>query len=90
VTSGVADAQGYYSAPGNIANSYFAATEAGPGYVDQVYAGIACPLGPAYYGLCSLTNATPLVLSGGNTQPQIANFILQSNDPIFSNGFETP
>jgi Carboxypeptidase regulatory-like domain len=90
VTSGVADAQGYYSAPGNIANSYFAATEAGPGYVDQVYAGISCPVGPAYYGLCPLTNATPLVLSGGNTQPQIANFVLQSNDPIFSNGFETP
>ncbi|HZP64788.1 MAG TPA: carboxypeptidase regulatory-like domain-containing protein [Rudaea sp.] len=86
--SGVADAQGYYVAAGNLGHDYFLGTEAGPGYYDQVYAGIACPLGAAYYGLCPLTNATAVPLSASSMQPHIVNFVLQSNDPIFANGFE--
>lgn len=88
VGSGVADAQGYYAAPGNLGYSYFAGTEAGTGYVDQVYAGISCPLGSAYYGLCSLTNATAIGLSNTSSQPHIVNFVLQLPDKIFANGFE--
>ncbi len=85
---GIADSQGYYAVTGSYAVSYELATEAGPGYVDQVYNGISCPLGSAYEGLCSLSGATPVQLVMYATQPHIVNFVLQSNDPIFANGFE--
>jgi hypothetical protein len=84
----VADAQGYYASPGNLDNGYYVATEAGDGYVDQVYSGISCPLGAAYYGLCPFNNATAITLDGSATQPHIVDFVLQTNDPIFANGFE--
>ena len=85
--SAVADADGYYIAqwgPG----TYFVATEAGHGYVDQVYQGISCPLGAAYYGLCPLANATAVSLNSSNLQPNIVNFVLQRADTIFANDFE--
>ena len=86
--SGIADAQGYYAAIAQSGASYFVATEAGNGYYDQVYLGISCPLGPAYYGLCPFDNATAVSLTTGSTQPHIVDFMLQSNDPIFKDDFE--
>ena len=87
--SGVTDALGYYAAPSNY-DAYFVATAAGSGYIDQVYAGISCPDGPAYYGLCALTSATPVLLNATSIQPHVVNFVLQSNDPIFADGFDAP
>jgi hypothetical protein len=85
--SAEADADGYYIAQWAL-GAYFVATEAGHGYIDQVHEGIACPLGAAYYGLCSFANATAVNLNSSNLQPNIVNFVLQRADPIFSNGFE--
>lgn len=82
------NSQGYYAAVSYTDSSYFIATESDGNYVDQVYSGISCPLGSAFFGLCPLTNATPVGLSDTNTQPRIVNFVLQRPDAIFSNGFE--
>jgi hypothetical protein len=49
---------------------------------------VSCPLGPAYFGLCPFTNASAVGLSYGSSQPHVVNFVLQSNDPIFHDGFE--
>jgi len=86
--SGTSNALGYYSARPYNFDTYFLATEAGDGYFDQVYSGISCPNGPAYYGLCALTGATPVSVNSGSSQPHIVDFVLQSRDPIFANGFE--
>jgi len=86
-SSGIADADGFYAAGGG-ASSYYVATEAGGGYVDQIYSGIACPLGPAYYGKCSFSGAQPVSLGGSNLQPRIVNFVLTPNDRLFADGFE--
>jgi len=87
LSSGVSNDLGYYAVLGNNAASYIA-TEAGGRYVDQVYSGVACPSGPAYYGLCPFTNATTINVSSTNTLPQIVDFMLQLPDRIFANGFE--
>ena len=88
VNSGIADAQGYYVAQGYTESGFFVGTEAGAGYFDQVYAGISCPLGAAYYGLCPFTNAAAISLESTATQAHVVDFVLQSNDPIFANGFQ--
>jgi hypothetical protein len=86
--SGVSNALGYYYARPNEFDTYFLATEAGDGYFDQVYSGISCPNGSAYYGLCALDGAAPVPLNSGSSQPHIVDFVLQSSDPIFANGFD--
>ena len=86
--SGVSNLLGYYAAPGNVGYSYFVATEAGGGHVDQVYAGISCPLGPAYFGNCPLLGATPVGLNAASVQPQVVNFALYSADTVFASNFE--
>lgn len=83
---GIANADGYYSVAAN--GSYYVATEAGAHYVDQAYSGVACPLGPVYYGLCSLNGATPVSLNSSSTQARIIDFMLAPNDRIFVDGFE--
>ena len=85
--SGFSDAQGYFSAAAN-AGSYFVATEAGAGYVDQAFSGISCPAGPVYYGQCALTGATAVAIGGPSLQPHIVNFVLQPDDVLFRSGFE--
>jgi len=89
VASGVADNDGYFAAPAGT-GGYFLATDAVPGYYNQVHSGIKCPIGPAYLGECSLAGATAVNLTGSNVQPIVVNFVLYSSDPIFSNGFEEP
>jgi len=83
---GIANADGYYAVAAN--GSYYVATEAGAHYVDQAYSGVACPLGPVYYGLCSLNGATPVTLNSSSTQARIIDFMLAPNDRIFANAFE--
>jgi len=86
--SAVVDASGYYLSAQQPGFAYYVATEAGAGYLDQVYAGISCPQGPAYFGLCPLAGATPVGLSYESSIPHVVNFVMMSNDPIFSNGFQ--
>src|SRR5262249_16895653 len=74
--STVVDAQGYYVLTGGVGMSYFLATEAGNGYVNQIYSGIACPDGAAFYGTCAFDSATPLTLLASNAGPHVANFVL--------------
>ena len=88
INTGTSDSQGYYRVETLAYGAFFVATEAGAKYTDQVYPAIACPAGPAFFGLCSLTGATPINLGVANAQPQIANFVLQATDKIFHNGFE--
>jgi len=87
VATGVSDAAGYYVASYNYGASYFVATDAA-GYIDQVHSGIACPDGPAYFGLCAFTAATPVTIGYQNSLPHIVNFTLTARELIFSNGFE--
>jgi len=85
--SGVTDASGYYAVYWSIGDVHFLATDA-TGYLNQVYANVPCPLGPAYYGLCPFTNATPVTLVYSGPQAHVANFVLQTHDEIFASGFE--
>ncbi len=86
--SGVSDSQGYYVAQANIGYSYYLGTESGAGYVDQVYSGVSCPNGSAYFNLCALTSGTSIAMGSNSTVPHIANFVLQRADKVFHNGFE--
>ena len=86
--TGISDAQGYYVSLAYGQGQFYAATEAGGGYVDQVYAGIQCPQGTAYEGQCSLAGATALSISGTSTQAHIVNFVLKIGDRVFGDGFE--
>jgi len=88
INTGTSDSQGYYRVETLAYGAFFVATEAGAKYTDQVYPAIACPAGPAFFGLCTLTGATPINVGIANTQPQIANFVLQAADKVFHNGFE--
>ncbi|HSC12545.1 MAG TPA: carboxypeptidase-like regulatory domain-containing protein, partial [Rhodanobacteraceae bacterium] len=88
IGSGVADSDGYYVLPANPGTGYNVATDAIAGYYNQVFSGISCPIGPAYFGQCALTGATTVSLLGGSVPPVIMNFVLQSSDPIFKSGFE--
>ena len=84
------DSQGFYAISGTMGNAYALATDSGGEWINQVYFNIACPAGPAYYGLCSLDDATPVPLSSSSVQPRVVNFVLKINESIFSNGFELP
>src|SRR5205807_2121007 len=86
--SGISDAQGFYAVGATTGYSYFVATDAGAGYVDQIYSGVSCPAGAAYFGLCAFSNATSVGLGSAGTQPHIVNFTLQGGNAIFHNGFE--
>lgn len=89
VATGATDSQGYYLASGSTGHAYFVATEAGGSYINQVYAGVSCPLGPAYLQLCPFTNATPISLTNASSQPHVVNFALSMPpDEIFAGNFE--
>jgi hypothetical protein len=83
-----ADALGYFAVSTTGGGSYFVATEAGGGYVDQVFSGISCPNGSAYDGKCSLSGATAINMGNNGTQPHVVDFTLQIADRLFANGFE--
>lgn len=52
----VTGSDGRFVFPYSFAFSGFrVATSVGPDYVNEVYNNVACPLGPVYFGLCSLT-----------------------------------
>ena len=65
-------------------------TDAGSGYVNQVFDHHLCPQGPAYYGKCSLEGAQLVSLPNLVIEPPMTNFVLDRTDPdkIFSGGFE--
>lgn len=87
----VTDANGYYVLGDNaycLGPSRKITTDAGSAFIDQVYDGIACPLGPAYLGLCPLDGATLIAIPATQPQPIVANFLLNIIDPIFANGFD--
>jgi hypothetical protein len=86
------DADGYYVAGDSLVfcngPARKVSTDAGRGYIDQVFDGITCPNGPAYLGLCPLDTATLLTIPAPAPQPVEADFVLQRGDAIFANGFE--
>jgi hypothetical protein len=88
VNSGISDGGGYYAAGAATGQVYFLATDAGGAFIDQVYSGIKCPAGTAYFGLCALTNATPVAVIFAAIEPHRVDFQLEANDVVFLNGFE--
>lgn len=86
LATGITNTSGYYYAS-YYTGSYFVATDA-DGYIDQVYSGIVCPLGAAYFGECPFTGATAVTLDMYGLLPRIVNFSLTAREIIFSNGFE--
>ena len=86
--SDVSDDAGYYVVASGAGSTCFVATEAGGGFIDQVYQGIVCSSGSAYFGLCPLTYATPVAVNYTPIAPVPIDFHLQVNDVVFAAGFE--
>jgi protocatechuate 3,4-dioxygenase beta subunit len=88
------NADGYYALQGadNLfnGNTYLVSTDVGGlPFDNQAYDGIACPMGPAYLGLCSLTDATPIGGSPAALGFVLANFSLHTGTgTLFRNGFD--
>jgi hypothetical protein len=88
------DSAGYYAINDDYYTCYYStatrkvSTDAGIGYVDQVYAGIVCPYGSVFSGLCSLDEAT--IVTYPDSQPVVTevNFVLGPRISIFANGFD--
>lgn len=74
--------------PGATAGTFTLSTDNRQGYLDQVHAGISCPNGSAFSGLCSLSGATPISLPAPNNNQPTLEFLLQRESPLFRNGFE--
>lgn len=60
------------------------------GLIDEVYNNIACPDGPAFFGLCSLAGATPVSSwpAGPTTPPLQIVLMPQNSDLLWVDGFE--
>ena len=84
----VSNANGEFSAGPLSAGAYALSSDAPGPYVDQVYAGIACPNGSAYEGLCALTGATYVTLPNYDPAAPLLEFRLAPIDPIFANAFD--
>jgi protocatechuate 3,4-dioxygenase beta subunit len=63
--------------------TYFASTDAGPEYFDQVYDGMVC------VESCDPSTGTPLTVATTSTIFRGIDFILQKTPPIFTDGFES-
>ena len=84
----VSDANGEFAA-GPVSNGAYALSSDAPGpYIDQVYAGIACPNGSAYEGQCALTGATYVTLPNYDPAAPLLEFRLAPIDPIFADAFD--
>ena len=57
------------------------------GLEEQVYEGIRCPQGSAYFGLCSLQGATPISVDMNYAGPDII-LRLDTGSALFGHGFE--
>jgi hypothetical protein len=89
LSTAATDGQGNYMVIGNLGSSYFVATEAPGSYINQIYSGVSCPVGPAYQGQCAFANATSVPLPYGATQPNVVDFVLAlPPDEIFKGNFE--
>ena len=76
-------------AVGGVNQGAYALSSDAPGpYIDQVHAGIACPNGSAYEGLCALTGATYVTLPNYDPAAPLLEFRLAPIDPIFANAFD--
>jgi hypothetical protein len=89
LSTSATDASGFYATPTNTGSSVFVATEVNGNFIDQVYSGILCPRGAAYFGLCPLDNATAVILGNFGAQPHIVDFVLQPlPNEIFASSFD--
>jgi hypothetical protein len=63
VTSGSTDDAGAWTASVALpSGTYYARTDGAPGYLDELYDGIPCPL-----GVCTVTSGTPIDVAAGAT-----------------------
>ncbi|MEO1366100.1 MAG: carboxypeptidase regulatory-like domain-containing protein, partial [Acidobacteriota bacterium] len=68
--------------------TYLLSTDAGAGFVDQLWQGVPCPDGPAFLDLCDLGPATPVIAVDPSTLQEVS-FVLEALGVIFSDGFES-
>lgn len=69
--------------------AYFISTDNGPAYVDEVYAGVSCPDGPAFLGLCDPLAGTPASVGSGDPAAFYAFDLAPRVPAIFGDGFES-
>ncbi|MEM8994756.1 MAG: carboxypeptidase regulatory-like domain-containing protein [Acidobacteriota bacterium] len=72
---------------GILTGTYLLSTDAGGGFVDQLWQGVPCPDGPAFLDLCDLGPATPVIAVDPSTLEEVT-FVLEALGVIFSDGFE--
>lgn len=68
--------------------TYFVSTDSGMGAVEELWNNVACPLGPAYAGLCNPLAGTPVTLPSYTSLVNGIDFVLDGVD-IFVSGFES-
>ncbi len=85
LAAGASGPNGRYRLP-QTSGSFFVTTDNRMGAIDEVWATIHCPLGPAYLGLCDPTQGDP-VSPAGNLAAGV-DFVLEGV-PIFVDGFES-
>jgi protocatechuate 3,4-dioxygenase beta subunit len=67
--------------------TYFVSTDSGMGAVEELWNNVACPLGPAYQGLCNPTNGTPIPIASWDSLVTGIDFALDGVE-LFVNSFE--
>ncbi|MEM1178069.1 MAG: carboxypeptidase regulatory-like domain-containing protein [Acidobacteriota bacterium] len=68
--------------------TYLLSTDAGDGFVNQLWQGVPCPDGPAFLGLCDLAPATPVdAITPSALEP--VSFVLEAVGVLFGDGFES-
>jgi hypothetical protein len=72
-----------------VAAPFYVTTDVGPLFIDEVYAGVACPNGPAYLGLCDPLEGQPLTPLLGQPAVDGVSFDLESRTALFRDGFES-
>ncbi len=80
------DANGHYYQALSV-GTYFVSTRNSPGHVEQVYVGVACLAGSAFYGPCQPNQGYTLDLTGNI--PIRADFALTPREVLKRDGFES-
>lgn len=71
------------------AGTYFVSTDNGQGFTDELFDDVACPLGPAFEGLCDPLDGDPVVLVTFDSLVDGVDFQLSDSPVIFTDGFES-
>ncbi len=81
---------GAFAAQTGSPSDFLISTSNALGLVDEVYDDIACPDGPAFFGLCSLAGATPISnwSPAPGSPPLHIRLLPEGSDALWADGFE--